>query len=357
VGCVGLPDRRLRERHNAPAASDIFINQGDNAHATAAGATSFPVRNRCNPVTPSARTTSHTGFPMHRARIALDDVGTARTIVGLLEESVTYPPLAVSLFEAPGSGWTLDAYYEEEIGEAVISSIIATANSDVRVTIEAVPEENWVAVSQAGLPPVTAGRFLVHGTHDRAVGRHRRNAIEIDAGEAFGTAHHATTLGCLLAIDRLTRRRQFGRVLDLGCGSGVLAIAAARVLPRAAIVASDFDPEAVRVAAENVRKNALAGRVQLVTAQGLDHPALRRRAPFDLVVANILAEPLIRLARRLAAVIQPRGVVVLSGILPSQAAAVLAAYGAASFARIRVDWLNGWIVLTLERRGHRPLSG
>ena len=298
---------------------------------------------------------------MHRARIALDDIGAARSMVGLIEESVTHPPLAVSLFEAPGSGWTIDTYYESEIGLAAIAEIVGLESSDARISIAAVSDENWVAISQAGLPPVVAGRFLVHGSHDRAVGRHHRDAIEIDAGEAFGTAHHASTLGCLLAIDRLTRRRRFARVLDLGCGSGVLAIAAARVLPKAAaIIASDFDPEAIRVAAENVRKNALAGRIRLATAPGLDHPALRRRAPFDLLIANILAEPLIALAPRLARAVTPRGVVVLSGIIPSQAAAVSAAYVASGFARMRLDRLNGWSILTLERRDlrqRRPMAG
>ncbi len=293
---------------------------------------------------------------MQRVRITMDDTGAARSIAGLIEESVIRPPLAVTLFEAPGDGWVIDAYYEDAIGVAEVADLIdgGPAVRSANITIEAVPDENWVAVSQAGLPPVVAGRFLVHGSHDRAIGRLKRDAIEIDAGEAFGTAHHATTLGCLTAIDRLTRARAFTRVLDLGCGSGVLAIAAARVLPKAAIIASDFDPEAVRVAGENVRKNALAGRIALVAALGLDHPALRRRAPYDLVIANILAEPLIALAQRLAGVIPPRGVVVLSGILQSQAAAVLAAYGAAGFARQRVDWLNGWVTLTLRRRAEHP---
>jgi ribosomal protein L11 methyltransferase len=293
---------------------------------------------------------------MHRVRITMDDTGAARSIAGLIEESVIRQPLAVTLFEAPGDGWVVDAYYEDAIGLAEIADLVdgGPAVRSANITIEVVPDENWVAVSQAGLPPVVAGRFLVHGSHDRAIGRLKRDAIEIDAGEAFGTAHHATTLGCLTAIDRLTRARAFTRVLDLGCGSGVLAIAAARVLPKAAIIASDFDPEAVRVAGENVRKNALAGRIALVAALGLDHPALRRRAPYDLVIANILAEPLIALAQRLAGVIPPRGVVVLSGILQSQAAAVLAAYGAAGFARERVDWLNGWVTLTIRRRAERP---
>jgi len=293
---------------------------------------------------------------MHRVRITVDDTSAARTVAALIEESVTHTPLAVTLFEAPGDGWVVDAYFEDAIDASAIADII-DAGADVRsahIVAEIVPDENWVAVSQAGLPPVVAGRFLVHGSHDRAIGRHKRDAIEIDAGEAFGTAHHATTLGCLLAIDRLTRSRQFQRVLDLGCGSGVLAIAAARVLPTATITASDFDPEAVRVAGENVRKNALAGRIALVAALGLDHPALRRRAPFDLVIANILAEPLISIAQRLAGVMRPRGVVVLSGILQSQAAAVLAAYNAAGFARVRTDRLNGWVTLTICRRADLP---
>ena len=293
---------------------------------------------------------------MHRVRITMDDTDAARTIAALLEESVIRPPLAVSMFEAPGAGWVVDAYYEDAIDLAAISEF-PDAGPDVcsaSITIEVVPDENWVAVSQAGLPPVVAGRFLVHGSHDRAIGRQHHNAIEIDAGEAFGTAHHATTLGCLLAIDRLTHRRSFKRVLDLGCGSGVLAIAAARVLPKASIIASDFDPEAVRVAGENVRKNALASRIRLVAALGLDHPALRNAAPYDLIIANILAEPLISIAQRLAGVIPARGVVVLSGILQSQAAAVLAAYAAAGFQRIRADRLNGWVILTLMRRADLP---
>jgi len=288
---------------------------------------------------------------MHRVRIALPDQDTARSIAGILEESIAHPPLAVSLFEAPGGGWTVDAYYETAIDHAAITAIIGPGTSPRDVTIEAVPDENWVAISQAGLPPVVAGRFLVHGSHDRAIGRHHRDAIEIDAGEAFGTAHHATTLGCLLAIDRLTRRRRFSRILDLGSGSGVLAIAAARVLPQAAVVASDFDPEAVRVATDNVRKNALAGRIRVVAALGLAHPRLRRSAPFDLVIANILAEPLIGLAPALARAVRPGGVAVLSGIIPQRAAAVSAAYVAAGFARRRLDRLNGWVILTLERRG------
>lgn len=289
---------------------------------------------------------------MHRATLKVADAGAARSIAGRLEESVEHPPLAVSLFEAPGDGWTVDAYYEAAVERAAIAAIVdaAAVEGSASLTLEAVPDENWVAISQAGLPPVAAGRFLVHGSHDRATGRQRRDSIEIDAGEAFGTAHHASTLGCLMEIDRLTRHRAFARVLDLGCGSGVLAIAAGRALPNASIAASDFDPEAVRVATENVRKNALAARIRPVVALGLGHPALRSRTPFDLVIANILAEPLITLAPRLAQSVVPRGVVVLSGILLSQAPSVLAAYAAAGFARRNAVRLNGWAILTFERR-------
>jgi ribosomal protein L11 methyltransferase len=292
---------------------------------------------------------------MHRVHIDLIDRNTARTIAAVLEESVTRPPLAVSVFEAPPNGWTIDAYYEDEITPAEFTDIIgdnAPAN-DVVPQIEAVPDENWVAISQAGLPPVAAGRFLVHGSHDRAVGRQHRNAIEIDAGEAFGTAHHATTLGCLLAIDRLTRSQRFNRVLDLGCGSGVLAIAAGRVLPDAQITASDSDPEAIRVATENVTKNALRARIRPLVAMGLTHPTIRQRGPFDLVIANILADPLIGLAQKLAQAMAPTGVIVLSGILERQAPQVLAAYAAAGFSRRRIQHLNGWVTLTLSRRSSR----
>ena len=178
-----------------------------------------------------------------------------------------------------------------------------------------------------------------------------RTAILIDAGEAFGTAHHATTLGCLLAIDRLTRSRSFVSVLDLGCGSGVLAIAAAKAMPAARIIAADMDPQSVKVATGNVRLNGASGRIALRHGgrrRPSRTPASARRS--TCLIANILAGPLIRLAPALARSVRPGGTLVLSGILIPQAAEVLAAYRSHGFMLERHDRLTGWSTLTLKRR-------
>ncbi len=259
--------------------------------------------------------------------------------------------LATSSFDDPATGcWHVDAYYTEEPDLAgILVRIGPWLDAASPPTLEQVPDENWVAISQAALPPVASGRFLVHGGHDRSTVGRRLSAIEIDAGEAFGTAHHATTQGCLAAIDRLARRYRPRTILDLGCGSGLLAIAAARVWPSARIVASDIDPVAVEVAAANVALNGARGRILLVTAPGLDHPRLRDLQPYDLVLANILAGPLIRLAPRLSRAVRPGGIAVLSGILGEQAREVAATYALAGFrlAEKRVPY--NWATLVLVR--------
>lgn len=286
--------------------------------------------------------------------VEMNGLGDARALAEQLDMAEPLP-LATSFFEnqeagGAGGGWRVDAYFEEapdlDALRLTAGDLLARARS---ISVEAVPDENWVAISQAALPPVTAGRFWIHGSHDRhRVGR-RLNAIEIDAGEAFGTAHHATTEGCLLAIDRLTCSRQFKNVLDLGCGSGVLAIAAAQALPRASIVASDIDPEAVRVAAANIRNNRLGARIRVYAAKGLAHPILRGDGRYDLVTANILAGPLILLAPHLARAIEPGGVAVLSGLLAGQAREVTAAYRASGFRLQEKQVLTGWATLVVER--------
>jgi ribosomal protein L11 methyltransferase len=258
----------------------------------------------------------------------------------------------VTQFEEGANAWRVEAYFADRPDVAALAALLADAVGPPipPLEVEDVPNLNWVAISQAALPPVGAGRFTVHGSHDRGRIPHGPNALLIDAGEAFGTAHHATTQGCLLAIDRLTRRRHFRRVLDLGCGSGVLAIAAARALPRAQILATDNDPEAIAVAAANAKANGVGQRIAFACARGLAHPWLRHAAPFDLVVANILAAPLCALAPELSKALRPGGTVVLSGLLNPEAAEVVASYLAQGFRLEEHRRIAGWSTLTLSKR-------
>lgn len=275
----------------------------------------------------------------------------ARTIAGLLEETLDPGPHALTLFEVPGNGFRIEAYFAEAPDLASLAdSFAATGLAGVSAPrLEDIPDLNWVALSQAALPPVEAGRFVVHGSHDSdRVGR-RHGAILIDAGEAFGTAHHQTTHGCLEALGRFAPLEQPRRVLDLGCGSGVLAIAASRLLPQATVLASDIDPTSVDVARDNVRRNGALGRVRVVVSEGFAHPALHQGAAFDLIVANILARPLILLSGDIRHRLAPGGVAILSGLLVTQAAEVSAAYRARGFRMLQRTDRTGWSTLVLRR--------
>lgn len=294
-----------------------------------------------------------------QTKLVLDtpDRDLARSVAGALQDLIDPPPHALTLFEQgpseQGAGnWRIEAYYEDAPdGAALAQALTEMLGREVPTLVAAeVPNLNWVAISQSALPPVVAGRFTVHGSHDRGRVPRGPNAILIDAGEAFGTAHHATTYGCLTAIDRLTRHAAFEDVLDLGCGSGVLAIAVARMLPRARIIATDLDRQSVKVAAANMRDNSVGARITAIEAAGLSHPRLRGHHRFDLVIANILAEPLIRLSRDISRAIKPCGTLVLSGLLTPQAPQVIAAYRACGFALERHDRITGWSTLTLVRR-------
>jgi len=296
-----------------------------------------------------------------RHKVVLDTANRdeAYRTAGVLAEVIEPAADAVAIFEVQGDGpdaaplgWRLDAYYADLPDVSGLAQAVAhlTQTPAPALRLEELPDENWVTLSQAALPPVMAGRFTVHGSHDRHRVPRGPNALLIDAGEAFGTAHHPTTLGCLQAIDRQTRRRRFVRVLDLGCGTGILAIAARRCLPRAAITASDIDPVAVDVARSNARLNAAtgirllcSGRVPLASGRG----AKTRR---DLVIANILAKPLIGLSPQIAANVDARGILVLSGLLTSQVREVMGAYLARGFYLIRHERIGGWSTLTLVRR-------
>lgn len=269
-----------------------------------------------------------------------------------LQDFAEPAPDALTVFENGVGRWRLEAFFNDWTEGRDVAAEIAHFISDrlPPFVLEDVPDLNWVAISQAALPPVAAGRFVVHGSHDRGRVARGTNTILIDAGEAFGTAHHATTLGCLLAIDRLTRSEAFDTVLDLGCGSGVLAIAVAKALPGADIIATDMDPQSVKVAAENMRLNGVADRIATATAAGVNHPWLRQSPPFGLLIANILAGPLIRLAPSLSRSVARGGTLLLSGILIPQAPQVIAAYVASGFQLERHDRIVGWSTLTFRRR-------
>jgi ribosomal protein L11 methyltransferase len=207
------------------------------------------------------------------------------------------------------------------------------------------PDEDWIAMSLKGLPAVAAGRFVVYGEHERDKLKAGQIGLWIEAGPAFGTGHHGTTKGCLQALDRLYEAGLAPRrILDLGTGSGLLAIAAAKLWPDADILATDIDPESVEETAVNAARNDTA--FEAVTADGFDHKAFEGRS-FDLILANILAGPLITLAPEIAAVLEPGGTVVLSGLLEEQADGVSAAYVAQGMTLHVSELVDGWGVLVL----------
>lgn len=289
-------------------------------------------------------------MPQNKLTFPVADLLTARAAETALIDNVLFEPLAVSAFETTAPAFVVEAYYESPPDLDQIAGVLAPVGIiRTALALEIVPDENWVAVSQAALPPVWAGRFVVHGAHDRHRVGMMRSAIEIEAGEAFGTGHNGTTSGCLAALDALAHRRQYARVLDLGCGTALLALAASRVFPRATILATDNDPVATAVARENVRLNRAVNRVRVLTGAGFAHPQLRCAKPFDLILANILPNTLIMLAPAIKAHLVPGGTAVLSGILNFQVGEVRAAYAAHGFRLESERKREGWSILTLTR--------
>lgn len=280
----------------------------------------------------------------------------AGRIARALDEAETPEALSVSYFDLANARFEVSALYGEQPDKAVLTSLIGQAADGDTVTpllIEKVQPKDWVTVSQAQRGPVRAGRFFVHGSHDRATVVRNRFTIEIDAGQAFGTAHHASTRGCLLMLDTLAKRGHPHFVLDVGTGTGILAIAAARAFDRP-VVATDNDLVAVKIAANNARKARVARQVQALQSDGLAHPALRRLSP-DLVLANILAGPLYDLAPDLAQTVRPGGYLILSGLTAAQAPSIQARFCAQGFALKKRIMLDGWATLLLGRRSAKIL--
>jgi len=207
---------------------------------------------------------------------------------------------------------------------------------------------DWLAENRRAFPPVTAGRYFIHGSHFRGAVPAGRIGLKLDAATAFGTGEHGSTRGCLLALDGLARRRRFRNVLDLGCGSAILAIAVAKTWG-CPVVAADSDDEAVRVAAGNAERNGVANLVKAVSSDGYRAMALRRRAPYDLIVANILARPLCRLAAGLERHLAGRGVAILAGLLEDEAGGVLSTHRRRGLRLDHRITLDGWTTLVLRR--------
>lgn len=235
----------------------------------------------------------------------------------------------------------------DEIRERAIEAL-KDAGLDPALSVEALPDIDWVSKSLEGLKPVRAGRFLVHGGHDRDKRRIGDIAVEIEAGQAFGTGHHGTTAGCLAMIESVARRERPRNALDLGSGSGVLAIALAK-FARIPVLATDIDPIAIDVARDNARLNGVTEFINLAVAPGFHHPSFAANGPFDLIIANILAGPLMKLAPQMAQHLTPGGSLILSGILDRQRNAVVAAYANQRFRHVTTTHREGWVTIHLKR--------
>lgn len=256
--------------------------------------------------------------------------------------------------------WRLDAYVEHRPDAAMLATIhaLVPSASACDPVVTELTDEDWVAMSQAGLEPIREGRFVVHTSAHPVAAPPGGRAFLIDAGQAFGTGHHGTTSGCLAMLDGLASAGQtFSNIIDVGTGTGLLAFAAVELWPQAAVVATDIDPVAVAVSADNARSNGIAagasegggaGAVALFVADGARHPQIDAAAPFDLVIANILAGPLVSMAPELAAIADRGATIVLAGLLETQRETVVGAYVACGCTLEAIDRRGDWTVLRLR---------
>ena len=286
----------------------------------------------------------------HRASFAIGAEHAAKRVVDLLTEVFFEGQAAIAAFERPDARWDVTVHFADPPDQALVRELVTNAaGGDAAQTIafDTVEAKDWVKASLEDLVPVPAGRFIVHGQHDRDRVAPNKLGIEIEAALAFGTGHHGTTRGCLLLLDHVLKAYRPRRVLDLGTGTGVLAIAAAKALHET-VLASDIDPLSVKVARENARLNASGHLVQAIHATGFSAPQFAEFGPFDLVLANILANPLRQMATPMARHLAPSALVILSGLLTPQAASVIAAYRARGLVPVRHLRIEGWSSLLLR---------
>jgi ribosomal protein L11 methyltransferase len=286
-------------------------------------------------------------FARYTLTFAAQPLETAQALADRIDEHLAIDAMAVTVNETDEALglWNTVAYFEDNASAKHALEVLCLSGA----SLSEVPDEDWVRKSLEGLAPVVAGRFFLHGSHDRDKRRAGGHSFEIDAGTAFGTGHHGTTAGCLLILDRLLKQRQYGRVFDLGCGTGVLAIAAARACG-VKVLATDIDPEAVRVTKLNAAGNGLKPHVTALTAAGLHHHAIRNAASYDLIFANILARPLVSLAQGLSRLLMPGGTIILSGLTRDQQRWVSAAYIARGLVPTHVVKIENWVALAMQRK-------
>lgn len=270
--------------------------------------------------------------------------------LGEAMERLIPEPTGIGVFEVEDDSgiWEVGGYFTERPDEAGLA-LLTTMHGAKPFVVSELPETDWVAKVKRELAPVEAGRFFVYGSHDADKIPEGSEPLLIEAAMAFGTGHHGTTLGCLRALDHLANEGFVGKkVVDIGCGTAVLAMGAARIWPDN-VMASDIDEVAVDVAEANVKANDLVGRVQCLEATGFDHADLKVAGPFDLVFANILKGPLIDLAHDMAANLQGSGYAILSGILVHQAEDVIEAYARSGINLYRREDIGDWTTLILQR--------